>query len=414
MKPRRGLALAARITAVLLLVLALAAAILMQPDRLARIVLGAVGDAAGLDIAFSGEARYRLRGTPLLEVHDLSVRVPGHDAPLLDAGRALVSLPWSTVRRRGAGPVVLERIELDRPVLDLPRLQAWLAERPAGDGRLPTLDRGIAVRDGRVLGDGWLLRDLQLRIPALAPDAPVRGTARGTLDTASPPLVHFDLGLAASRPADGAGLGARGRLRLEHPDWRLPAAIAASGPLRMDGDALWVAPLRVGISAAFVGDGDPLPFTLGAHGPLRLRGGTATLAPATLVLHGGGPVPALQARGRAALGRALLLEFEGSMPAWPAAWPALPAPLDDPSVPVGFGIAYAGARDLGSPVFLRAHRADARAEAQARVSEVFAWMDGPSTSPLPPLRARASAPRVEVAGAVLEGVEIDIEPGGAR
>ena len=57
MRLRRGLALAASIAVVVLLVVALAAAILMQPRQLARIALGSVGDALGLDIDFEGEAR---------------------------------------------------------------------------------------------------------------------------------------------------------------------------------------------------------------------------------------------------------------------------------------------------------------------------------------------------------------------
>ena len=49
---------------------------------------------------------------------------------------------------------------------------------------------------------------------------------------------------------------------------------------------------------------------------------------------------------------------------------------------------------------------------------LIATLDWPDAAPepgtpLPPLAARASAPRIEIAGAVLEGVEIGIEPGDA-
>ncbi|GHD67539.1 hypothetical protein GCM10007164_07710 [Luteimonas padinae] len=413
MRLRRGLALAAGIAVVVLLLVALAAAILMQPRQLARIALGSVGDALGLDIDFEGEARYRLRGSPLLEVRDVVVRAPGAGAPLLRAERLLVSLPWSTLRERAA-PLVLERIELDAPVLDLALLQAWLAGRPPGAGRLPTLSDGIGVRDGRLLGEGWALHGLDLDLPSLGEGRPVAAHARGVLELAAPTRVHFDLHLAATRPADGAGASARGRVRIEGADWQLPATVAASGPLRFGGGILRVAPLRFGMSAEYRGEGEPLRFALGTHGPLRLRDGTWTLAPAAVALRVEGIVPRLDLNGRGAFGHALLLEFTGRMPDWPEAWPALPAPLDASPAPIAVALAYAGARDLSGPVGLHLRRDGAQARAGVRIPELLGWMDAAATgTPLPPLAGRASAPRIEIAGAVLEGVEIGIEPGDA-
>lgn len=412
MRPRRGRLLAAGALAALLLA-ALAATVLMQPERLARLVLGGIGDGLGLDIGFEGGARYRLRGTPLLEVRDVVVRRPGADAALLRAGRVLVSLPWSTVRGRGR-PLLLERIELDAPVLDLPALQAWLASRPPGDGSLPALSDGITVRDGRVLAEGWALHGLDLRLPRFAGDQPLAAEASGTLALPPSTRLWFDLALAATRPANGAGVGARGRLRLEGRDWQLPAFATASGPLRVDDGVLRIQPLRFGASAEYRGAGEPLPFVLGVHAPLRLRDGTWTLAPAAVALRGGGVVPQVDARGRAALGPALLLELDGTMPRWPAAWPALPAPLDADDGPTGIALRYAGRSDATSPLALGLARGEARAGASARLPRLLAWMDAAATgSPLPPLRGRASAPRIEVAGAVLEGVEIGFEPGDA-
>lgn len=414
MRLRRGLALAAGIAVIVLLLVALAAAILMQPRQLARIALGSVGDALGLGIGFEGEARYRLRGTPLLEVRDVVVRAPGAGAPLLRADRVLVSLPWSTLRDRAA-PLVLERIELDAPVLDLALLQAWLASRPPGEGRVPTLTGGVGVRDGRLLGDGWALQGLQLDLPSLAEGQPLAAQARGVLELAAPTRIHFDLDLAATQPADGAGASARGRVRIEGANWQLPATVTASGPSHFGGGTLRVTPLRLGMSAEYRGEGEPLRFTLGAHGPLRLRDGTWTLVPASLALRGDGMVPDVDATGRAAFGRALLLELVGTLREWPAAWPALPAPLDTSASPIAVALAYAGARDLSGPVGLHLRRADAEARAGVRIAEVLEWMDAAASgSPLPPVAARASAPRIEIAGAVLDGVEIEIDPDGAR
>lgn len=409
MNPRRGRLLAAGAGALLLATLALV--VLMQPTRLAGLVLGGVGNALGLEIGFDGEARYRLRGTPLLEVHDVTVRAPGDDGTLLRADRALLSLPWATVRGRGS-PLVMERIELDAPVLDLARLQAWLATRPPGSGQLPELSAGIAVSDGRVLADGWELAGLELRAPRFAADETFTASTRGTLALEPPTRVDFDLRLAASRPASGAVVDIEGSARLDQGRWTLPATITASGPLHWGDGILRVSPLRFGAAAEYRGEGEPLPFTFGAHGPLRLRDATWTLAPVAMALRGEGAVPALDAHGRAALGRALLLELEGTLPDWPAAWPVLPEPLAGSTAPLDATLAYAGAHDLSDPVILGMRRDQAMAAAEGRLFDVIAWAGSlDSDSPLPPLRASASAPRIEVAGAVLEGVEIVIEDG---
>src|SRR5690606_13400662 len=124
----------------------------------------------------------------------------------------------------------------------------------------------------------------------------------GTLALAAPLRADFDLQLAATRPASGGAASARGTVRIHGAGWQLPAIVAASGPLRVDGGVLRVAPLKLGMSAEYRGGGEPLRFTLGAHGPLRLRDGTWTLVPAAVALRGEEPMPDLDARGRFAFG----------------------------------------------------------------------------------------------------------------
>src|SRR5690606_1773355 len=126
----------------LLLLLATAVHLLLQPQRVAGFVLGALGDALGLEITARGSSEYDLRGTPGLVVHDVVARDPGAATPLRRARRVYVSAPWSTVRSRGA-QLDITRIELDAPVLDLPALQHWLATRPPGESRMPTLSDGL-------------------------------------------------------------------------------------------------------------------------------------------------------------------------------------------------------------------------------------------------------------------------------
>src|SRR3546814_1355552 len=131
-------------TAAILLLLALALHLLLQPQRVTGFVLNALGDALGLEITATGSSEYHLRGTPVLVVHDVVAREPGAATPLLRARRVYVSVPWSTVRSRGA-QLDITRIELDAPVIDLPALQHWLAARPPGASRLPTLRHGISA-----------------------------------------------------------------------------------------------------------------------------------------------------------------------------------------------------------------------------------------------------------------------------
>src|SRR3546814_12600318 len=115
-----------------LLLLALALHLLLQPQRVTGFVLNALGDALGLEITAPGSSEYRLRGTPVLVVHDVVAREPGAAPPLLRALPVYVSVPWSTVRSRGA-QLDIPRLELDPPVLALPALQPWLAPPPPGE-----------------------------------------------------------------------------------------------------------------------------------------------------------------------------------------------------------------------------------------------------------------------------------------
>lgn len=413
MRPRRGRLLAAVVAAVVLSALVLLAGSLLQPQRLARLVLDAVGGAAGLEITFEGDARYRLRGTPLLEVRDIVVRRPGDTEPMLRAVRALVSVPWSTVRARGA-PVVIERIELDAPVLHVAPLLAWLEARPPGTGTFPTLRDGVQVRDGRVIGGEWEIRSLDLRVPHLSADAAASASARGSLVLQAPALVRFDLQIAATRPSVGAGVALRGPVRVEFDGSGVTAFVTASGAPQRRDDGTWRVPrLRAGASGAFTGDGEPLRFALGVQTPVRVGGGTWTLAPMGFALRGDGrKVPSVSGQGHAALDQDLAIALEGDMPEWPVGWPPLPAPLDTPQ-PTRVALRYLGPADLSTaPLGLRMARGGAVADASGRMPDLLAWLDGASDdTPLPPLGAAARVSRVEVAGAVIEGLDIRLEPG---
>jgi uncharacterized protein involved in outer membrane biogenesis len=125
------------IAAVALILLVLLLAWLAQAPRAVGFLLARVGSALGLEVSASGAVEYRLRGTPQIVLRGLVAREPGASTPILRAQRALLSLPWSSIRARGAD-LTVARIELDAPVFDLPAFQHGQASRPPSETRIPT------------------------------------------------------------------------------------------------------------------------------------------------------------------------------------------------------------------------------------------------------------------------------------
>jgi hypothetical protein len=402
-------------------VLLLALRFALEPQRATGFLLARIGSAMGLEISADGSAEYRLRGTPTLVLRNVVAREPGAPVPLLRADRIFLSLPWSTLRARGA-VLTATRIELDAPALDLPALQHWLATRPPSEKRLPTLDQGLRIRDGSIHNDDWDIDGIQVELPLLAPEAPLQARLRGRyLD---PPLaIPVDLGVAIVRPAaliesTSTGFATAGRIVVQRgSDWRLPAIVTLSGPLALGRDDLRIAPARLGAVAAYEANGTRVPFSLGIHGPLLFDEAVWLWAPANVVLRGRGdpdtdPVPALDARGNLALGRRLVLRLQGGLATWPVAWPVLPGPLAASRSRLPFALDYTGRPDLTDIAALRLQRDATEFNARFRVQDVQAWLASGATDPLPPLDGSLRASRLDIAGAQLEGVEIEIdEPG---
>ena len=413
----------ALVAAVLLLALGLALRVALQPQRATRFLLDRIGHSLGLEITASGKAEYRLRGRPQLVLRDVVAREPGTTTPLLRADRISVSLPWSTIRARG-DVLAADRLELDAPVLDLPALQHWLATRPPSARRLPTLSAGLRIRDGSIRNDDWRIDGIDAELPVLSPEQPLHARLRGRyLD---PPLsIPVDLAVAIIHPgalvqARATGFAAAGRIVVERRgDWRLPATVKLSGPLIVGKDDLRITPARLGVAARYETGDTRLPFLFGAYGPLLFDDAAWTLSPAGVALRGRGakasdPLPSLDARGSLALGRRLVLRLHGELADWPQAWPALPAPLGQSTAPLPFALDYAGPPDLSDIAALRLQRDASRFDGRFRLQDVTAWIaaDNDTASPLPPLDGKASAPRIEIAGARLEGVRITIDDPG--
>lgn len=395
----------------LLLIALLALRWFLQPERVATLLLNRVGAALGLEITASGASEYRVLGTPMLVVRDVVAKQPGAATPLLSAERIYLTLPWSTIRASGAD-LTVERIELDTPQLDITALQRWLATRPPGETRIPTLTDGLQVLRGRVIGDGWSLDALDLQMPSLYPDRNVRARARGRV-VAGTTRLPFDVQVALTRPATGAGLGISGDVAVESGDWTLPMKPILSGRVHSGTDGIGLDRMKLGATARYVSGDSDLPFAFGIAGPLRYREAVFGIAPVGSVVRGRGAIPTLDAHGRLAFGGVLSLQLAGQLAEWPETWPTLPAPIGTSASPLPFALDYAGKPDLTETIALRLQRDQTRFDGRFRISDVTAWIDaGANGSPLPPLDGHIATPALEVSGALLEGVEIEIDDPG--
>lgn len=395
---------------VLLLLLAIAIQQLLQPRVATDLILREAGQALGLDIAAQGEPELQLRGTPRWVIRDVSAKLPGTTRELLHAERILLSLPWTTLKSRGQ-LLDIERVEIDAPVLDLAVLADWRKSRPPSEQqRLPTLSRGLRVVQGQVLGNGWKMDGMDIDMPRFAPEQPLAAHLRGRY-VARTMQLPFDLHLALSRPANTAALGLAGNIAPTASDWKMPMRIRLSAPMHWGDEGLRLQPAKLAANVRYEGRGGaPIPFALGAYGPARVSNDGLHWPSLSLALRADGVVPNLDATGELDASSELELALDGQIHAWPEAWPKLPAPLSDSRSPLPFTLDYTGPFDFGDVVTLGVRRDATRFNGRFHIRDVLAWRDAASTgSPLPPIDGRLTTPKLEIAGARLEGVDIDIE-----
>jgi hypothetical protein len=402
---RRRIALATMLIALALLAYGLHW--VSRPHRVAGLILTHVGNALGLEITASGASEYRLRGTPMLAIRDVVARQPGAKTPVLRAQRIHLELPWATIRALGAD-LTVRRLELDAPELDLAALQRWLATRPpTKETRIPTLTDGLRIVRGRVIGDGWLVEAIDADLPSLYPDRAARTHLRGRFTTGDI-RVPFDMHAALTRPAARAGLGVVGPVTVQASQWTMPMRARLSGRLHNGDDGIGLDGMRMGADAGYRSGDTDLAFTYGVAGPLRLLGGELRIAPLGAVVYGTGAVPNFQAAGAFSFGDALALRLDGTLSSWPRAWPGLPSPLAESTSPLPFVLDYRGRGDLSDTTVLRLQRDATRFEGNFRLPAILGWIDTMDhASPLPPLNGRLSSPTLHIAGATLEGVEVD-------
>lgn len=341
----------------------------LEPTRLTATVLARAGTALGLEFTIDGTPEYALRPEPRLVLPKLTVRQPGAAAPLLTAVRAEVSLPWDTIT--GGGSLVITRIALEQPVLDLAALADWQATRPEAPFELPTLTDGLQVEGGSVIGSDWRVEKLRLALPELRDGGPARIAAEGVFTQAATTL-DFDI---------TANLGTAGLAS----DFEF----AGKGQLRSEG-------LDV-------------PWTLAADGRFDASGDATQLAIAALALDSESPLPDLGAKGQVVSGDSSTMTLQGTIKQWPEGWPALPAPLSASASPLAYSLAYAGPGDFSAPVELVVLRDETRFQGRFVVADITGWLDANAATPLPPLVGTLTTPTLEVSGATLEGVSIQME-----
>ena len=149
---------------------------------------------------------------------------------------------------------------------------------------------------------------------------------------------------------------------------------------------------------------------LGAYGPLLFDEGVWSLDPASLVLRGEGSIPDTTARGAIALGRRLVLRLQGDIASWPQAWPALPPPLSASTSSMPFALDYADRVDFTGIASLQVQRDETLFDARFRLPHVLDWINADAGgSPLPPLQGKLHTPRIEIAGAQRQGVQVEFD-----
>jgi hypothetical protein len=142
---------------------------------------------------------------------------------------------------------------------------------------------------------------------------------------------------------------------------------------------------------------------------LQIHGGTIALSPAGVALRGTGVVPDFDARAAFAYSKQASLHLEGVLATWPDTWPALPPPIGQSTSPLPFVVDYTGAFDFSAITRLQVVRDETRFDGRFRLPDVLAWIDASAASPLPPLSGVVTTPRVDIAGAVLEGVDVRMD-----
>jgi len=377
----------------------------LQPANLMPRLLAQLGRSTGLVITARGEVGYSVRGVPEVVLHDVDARMPGATIAVLTADRVHVAVPWSTLRSRGTD-LVIDRVELDHPRIDLAEFTRWRASRPPSKQPLPRIPHGIALTEATLVGSGWNVMHLDATFPSFAEGAPVQGHLRGTFSNAGIALP-FDVDAAMTRPDTHAGVAVIGTLAPTTRTWSIPARIRMRGAMAIDGGRVTLRPGTLGASMTYVAGTTRIPLVVGIRGNWSASGDGLAIDPASVALRAQDAIPSFDAHGRVAMGDRLELQLEGVLPRWLDVWPKLPAPLDRSHSALPFALDYSGTPAFDDPMHLRLTRDATRFDGRFRVRDVSAWTQANARgTPIPPIDGTLTTPTLVVGSATLEGVEI--------
>jgi hypothetical protein len=341
----------------------------LEPHRLTALVLEKAGSSLGLQLSYQGEPDYAFRPEPRLLVPNLLVRDPATGKQILSAKRADISLPWATIT---GGEPVITRIELDTPSLDLPALRAWLAAQPPTPFKLPTLLKGVHLRDGTIVDEGFRLTTLELDLPRLHATVPAAATASGRF-TDGETAFDFDAAIKLKTPGPASDFSLQANGSLQHSP-------------------------------------KPLAFKLDTDGHYQSDATGFSVTMASLALEGDSPLPNLHGKSQALIAEPMRVSFDGVLRDWPKDWPSLPAPVSEKATDFVLRLSYQGASDLTGPIQLHLEKDATLIDANLKLQDIQAWTAATDGTPLPPLAATVKTPRIDLDGIRLEGVEVELHP----
>lgn len=172
----------------LLAILALAillAHLALDPQRQTRWFVEHARTDYGVLLALGKPARFRFWPAPALELEGVRAAAMGTPAPMFEAERVAITLPWRALW--SATPSV-RALTLQAPRFDLVRIADWRRARagsetgPPAAPRWPEIETPVRVRDARwIVSDEWALEDFDVEIGALASGAPIQLEGGGTL-----------------------------------------------------------------------------------------------------------------------------------------------------------------------------------------------------------------------------------------
>lgn len=195
---RRGIVFALLVLAALFGAGAIALRHYSRPQTLTALLVDQVRSSLGAELKLEGLGRFEFSPGLRLVLPRPALHAPDTAGPLLSAQSLDVSVPWHTL---WGDRLDIERIDIERPVLDADAFSAWLAKQPPG-AATPDVRFALRVRDGRVIAGGkpvaegvnldfanaddlaaWLAK-LRSGDPAVALVPPLRGTAQAASVTA--------------------------------------------------------------------------------------------------------------------------------------------------------------------------------------------------------------------------------------